>query len=121
MSLVGKVVLALVDANRVTLAAGGHTAAHKTLGVTGARALSAVQSRHSTEAMLAVYDTAAQIAKDKGSVITDEIVKAVLAPQLPEPGPEPEPRPEPEPPESEEPDHELSQAELALLQIIQNI
>jgi hypothetical protein len=119
LSLQGKVILALIEADRVTLAAGGHKAAHKTLGVTGARALSAVQTKHGQAAMVSVYDTAAQIAKDKGTVITDEIVAAVLKPQLPEPKPEPEPRPEPEAEYEEE--RELTDADRVLLQIIQNL
>jgi hypothetical protein len=119
LSLVGKVIIALIDADRVTLTAGGHKAAHKTLGTTGARALSAVQSKHGQAVMLAVYDLAAEIAKDKGMVITDEIVKAVLAPQLPEPKPEPVPEPEPE--SEPESDHELTDAEQELLQIVQNV
>jgi hypothetical protein len=120
LSLTGKVVLALIEADRVTLAAGGHKAAHKTLGTTGARALSGVQSKHGPEAMLAVYDTAAQIAKDKGTVITDEIVKAVLTPQLPEPDPQPGRELE-EDDSFDEREVELSKAERDLLELVGNL
>jgi hypothetical protein len=119
LSLTGKSVLALVDAGRVTLTPSAHRAAHKILGTTGARALSAVQGKHGTEAMISVYDTAAAIAREKGGVITDDIVAAVLQPQLPEP--EPEPAPEPAKSEPPEPEPELSEAERNLLELLGNV
>jgi hypothetical protein len=120
LSTVGRVVLALMEERKLTLAGGSHNATQKVLGTTGARALAAVQGRHGTKPMLAVYDAAAKIARDRGTVITDEIVKAVLHPPQVERAPEP--MPAIEEPEGEVDDGpELSREEHRLLELLGNL
>lgn len=115
MSATGRVLLALAEHERIKLGD-----ARKVLGTTGARALSAVQTRQGTAPMLAIFDAAAAIAAERRGVITDEIVAAVLKPQLPEPEPEPEPEPPAADEQLDEPqrDYELSQAEHELLDAV---
>ena len=115
LSITGRVLLTLIDARKLTLA---H--AHTTLGTTGARALAGLQGKHGTPTMLAIYEKAAEIAKERKTVITDVIIAALLAPALPEPEPEPE-----QPAEREEMEYEespvLSEAQAELVSLLGDI
>jgi len=115
LSLTGRVLITLIDAGRLTLAN-----AHGTLGTTGARALAGLQGKQGTAAMLAIYGKAAEIARERKTVITDTIVATLLAPALPEPEPEPDGPVEREEMEFE-PSPVLSSAQAELASLLERI